>query len=208
MENYNSNKKKPTAKLIGTRLKAAREKDLLTRQQFCDLVNNLAESNQKNTMLNEATLKQWEYGNNKIDIEWIPYICQALHCDTGFLFGEHVQRTKNATDICAYTGLSESAVERLHKILVNSAGNDLEREEALRKVCYLFLEDLIEYRDLYSLAVFNNNYLLEWPSKFFIIDEKGIPVDKLEKKDAWYILFTRALDDFITYQKQRISRRN
>ena len=84
-------------KKVGGRIKAAR-KDLFSRQGLCDVVNRLAADDNRDIALNEATLKQWEYGNNRIDIEWIPYLCRALNCDVGYLIGDYEIRTREATD--------------------------------------------------------------------------------------------------------------
>ena len=65
--------------------------------------------------MNEATLKQWEYGNNQINIEWLPYLCAALHCDIGYIFGDYECRTRIAADISTQTGLSEAAILNLKK---------------------------------------------------------------------------------------------
>lgn len=101
-------------KKVGGRIKAAR-KDLFSRQGLCDVVNRLAADDNRDIALNEATLKQWEYGNNRIDIEWIPYLCRALNCDVGYLIGDYECRTREATDIRAQTGLSETAILNLKK---------------------------------------------------------------------------------------------
>lgn len=63
--------------------------------------------------LRPDTLKQWELGVNQINIAWIPAICKVLNCDTGYLFGEHEERTYLECDIHEKTGLSEGAISKL-----------------------------------------------------------------------------------------------
>ena len=41
-------------------------------------------------------------------------LCQALHCEIGYLFGEHECSTKDLQGVADYTGLSESAISILH----------------------------------------------------------------------------------------------
>jgi transcriptional regulator with XRE-family HTH domain len=108
-------------KNIGQRLTDARKKAELSRKDLCDAVNQLAENDGRAFFLNEATLKQWEYGNNQINIEWLPYLCTALRCDIGYIFGDYECRTRIATDIREETGLSELAVTNL---LVAAGGPD------------------------------------------------------------------------------------
>lgn len=102
-------------KNIGQRLTDARKKAKLSRKDLCDAVNQLAENDGRELFLNEATLKQWEYGNNQINIEWLPYLCAALHCDIGYIFGDYECRTRIAADISTQTGLSEAAILNLKK---------------------------------------------------------------------------------------------
>ncbi len=102
-------------KNIGQRLTDARKKAALSRKDLCDAVNQLAENDERELFLNEATLKQWEYGNNQINIEWLPYLCAALHCDIGYIFGDYECRTRIAADIRTQTGLSEAAILNLKK---------------------------------------------------------------------------------------------
>ena len=102
-------------KTIGQRLSAARKKEGVSRKLLCDTVNKLAEKDRRKFPLHEATLKQWELGNNQINIEWLPYLCAALHCDTGYIFGEYESRTRKVNDIREQTGLSECAILNLEK---------------------------------------------------------------------------------------------
>ena len=64
--------------------------------------------------LKYETFRGWYYGNNPVDLKWIPAICDVLQCDIGFLFGERECKTKDVQGVVDYTGLSESAVEELH----------------------------------------------------------------------------------------------
>lgn len=109
--------------VIGSRLQAAREYRHIKRSDFCVAVSairalyNGDALNQKNEfILNPDTLKQWELGNNKIDIEWIPYICRVLECDVSYLFGETLQETREKDDIYTATGLSREAVDNFSSI--------------------------------------------------------------------------------------------
>ena len=102
-------------KNIGLRLTAVRKMAGLSRRDLCDAANQLAEKDGRELILNEATLKQWEYGNNQINIEWLPYLCTVLQCDVGYIFGDYECRTRVITDIKAQTALSEDAILNLEK---------------------------------------------------------------------------------------------
>lgn len=96
--------------LIGSRLKNARNDLGISREKLCSLLN---EQEPDMNELRSDTLKQWELGVNQINIAWIPAICKALNCDTGYLFGDHEEKTYLTCDIREKTGLEESAIAKL-----------------------------------------------------------------------------------------------
>lgn len=101
-------------RLLGERIKQARKNAGLTRP---GLVNQLENSSLRPYeegrayVFSDNRLKQWEYGNNPVDIEWIPALCEALGVDVGYLFGDYAEHTRTQADIVAVTGLSENAVK-------------------------------------------------------------------------------------------------
>lgn len=100
---------------IGENLAKVRTKEDMTRKELCQKLNK-CESPHPEKELTEDVLKMWELGRNAINIEWIPAICQVLHCDVGYLFGEHEGRTRTITDIQKETGLSEDAIFELQEL--------------------------------------------------------------------------------------------
>lgn len=111
-------------KLTGSRLKTARGaiphiRDKISRQKLTDILNSREDrpviGDEKGTLSLE-TLRKWEYGENPINIEWLPAICDTLDCDIGFLFGEYEERSRINADISAETGLSELAIQKLKRL--------------------------------------------------------------------------------------------
>ena len=103
-------------KLIGTRIKQARENLKYSRQQFADILNsqeNLPIVKNKIDSVSPDRLKKWESGENPIALEWVPIICNVLNCDAGFIFGEYEEHNHKCADICKATGLSEKVVSDL-----------------------------------------------------------------------------------------------
>lgn len=107
--------------IMGARLKEARSRsDLhLSRQKLADLISQ----NEKAPIVDGVKgsvspdrLKQWEYGNNPIDLEWIPAICDVLSCDVGYLFGDYEELRRETSDAVKETGLTVDAVEQLRRI--------------------------------------------------------------------------------------------
>lgn len=107
--------------IMGARLKKAREEARgglgLTRQELVDILNSREDRPvlNKKASISIETLKQWEYGNNPINVEWIPVICKVLDCDVGFLFGEYPEKRREISDACKFTGLSETVIERFRQ---------------------------------------------------------------------------------------------
>ena len=61
----------------------------------------------------EKTVRDWEKGNTKIPTEGLIKLAEIFECDINYLIGKYEHRTKEATDICKVTGLSEAAVNVL-----------------------------------------------------------------------------------------------
>lgn len=104
-------------KIMGSKLQAARGKKI-SRQKLVDMLNSREDRpiiRGKKDTLSPETLKQWEYGNNPINIEWIPVICEVLECDIGYLFGEYEEKRRETSDACKVTGLSEAVIERFRR---------------------------------------------------------------------------------------------
>lgn len=115
-----TNDTKTTKTIMGSRLKKARGK--LKRQELVDILNSREDRpvlNKKMASISIETLKQWEYGNNPINVEWLPVICKALDCDIGFLFGEYEEKRREVSDVCAVTGLSPGAVNFIQYMTEN-----------------------------------------------------------------------------------------
>ena len=113
--------------MVGFRIRSARESKKLSRSALAELLvqNELcpAVTTRKNTSEIKTPaealadrLKQWEYGNNPVDLEYLPAICKVLECDTGYLFAEYPEKSRISSDLCAVTGLSEQAVVALTEL--------------------------------------------------------------------------------------------
>ena len=95
-------------KELAQRIMAAREAAGLTRQQVADAVESRI-----GKTFSVDVLKQWEYGTNRVRVDLIPLLCEILHVDTGYLFGEYPQFTRQLCDVQSATGLSKNAAEKL-----------------------------------------------------------------------------------------------
>lgn len=95
-------------KELAQRIMAAREAAGLTRQQVADAVESRI-----GKTFSVDVLKQWEYGTNRVRVDLIPLLCEILHVDAGYLFGEYPQFTRQLCDVQSVTGLSKSVAEKL-----------------------------------------------------------------------------------------------
>jgi transcriptional regulator with XRE-family HTH domain len=111
-------------KIIGSRIRAARDFAKLSRTEFADLLLKNEEypevtprkgGNEITTPTEKLVnrIKQWERGENPVGLEFIPAICDVLHCDVGYLFGNYDEHYHLVADISSATGLSEENVIRL-----------------------------------------------------------------------------------------------
>lgn len=108
---------------IGDRIAQAREKQGLSMQKFIDLINDDPSRPQPEKLLLFDRYKSWEYGKNAIPIKWIPTLCKHLLCDTGYLFGEYNELTRQNADICTATGFNSSAAQNIQNLDIVVANN-------------------------------------------------------------------------------------
>lgn len=106
-------------KIIGRRIATAREEQGITRPKLVEMLNKFEDrpiTNGKSEEMAVERLKQWEYGNNPVALEWMPLLCRALSCDIGYLFGEYDERRRQTSDICKETGLNERSANYLQAL--------------------------------------------------------------------------------------------
>lgn len=95
-------------KEIAARIAAARKAAGLTRQQVADAIQEGS-----GQLFSVDVLKQWELGQNRVRVDLIPLLCEILHMDAGYLFGEYPQFTRQLCDVQSATGLSKCVAEKL-----------------------------------------------------------------------------------------------
>ena len=165
--------------IVGKQIKDAREKANLSREKFCDLVN---ERNDGKKSLMPDTLKQWERGVNQVPLDWIPALCKALNCDAGYIMGIYNERTYRMANTCENIGLKQSSVLNLKEIL--------EENEPLRIAIYDFLDDLIDSRLLSDIAIsyqrYKNNVAND--ENFYVVNNQGEYVALLDNNTRLLIL--------------------
>ena len=152
----------PVREMVGLRIQSARKDKKLSRSALAELIvqNELcpAVTTRKNTSEIKTPaealadrLKQWEYGNNPVDIEYIPAICKVLECDTGYLFAEYPEKNRVSSDLCSVTGLSEKAIKKL-LTLPTSSKESVDQIFIDFLLCYDDLPQLLEIAHDHSLA--------------------------------------------------------
>lgn len=103
-------------KSVNFRLKQAREQRGYTIQALVDRIDQDPNRPELKKSFKYDRYKGWEYGQNAIPIEWIPTLCRNLECDSGYLFGEYDELTRELSDIYTATRLTETAVKNIRKL--------------------------------------------------------------------------------------------
>lgn len=191
-------------KTIGDRIKKAREAIPLSRQALCDRLNSNAlrpnEEKASNGILPDR-LKQWEYGNNPVSIEWLPSLCDELGVDYGYLFGEYNEHTRVTADIAQGTGLSEKAIEKL-VVLRNYNSRDW---------CMDIFNSVIESESFLSLLTSITEYVTESVDLNVIGHGSAVRSTKLNSRDVSALKIQRLifmiLDSLINQFESRIDTR-
>ena len=91
--------------IFGKRLFEARKRKRYSQEQFAELLG----------IEQHTTISAWETGKNPPDCRKLSRICKVLDVDLGYLIGDYDESTYGLKRIASYTGLSEKAIEQLHK---------------------------------------------------------------------------------------------
>lgn len=149
-------------KMVGERLKDARKARGLTHKALCDRVNweircdpSYNPSSPYPPELVVNTYRAWESGINQINMAYIPVLKSVLDLDVGYLFGEYPEFHKEAADICAATGLSETAVESLKSHAERTAYYHIKGKKP-QEILSAFLTDSEFWQILNSLFQYSN----------------------------------------------------
>jgi len=70
----------------------------------------------KETNANRATVIRWEKGDCIPLLEFVYAMCELFNCDADYILGKIDTKTREAADIGAVTGLSESSIEFLKNL--------------------------------------------------------------------------------------------
>lgn len=128
-------------KQIGERIKLARKKRGLTQEELGEKI-----------FVSRPTIIRWEKGEGCIEPVDFSRICNVLHCDVGFLFGEYDTFTRKQESIGERTGMDDDAVDILLK-------------------CKKFLDSgYLSYVDLYKELDFTNSFIKRRRSLATILD--------------------------------------
>ncbi|MGN0275657.1 MAG: helix-turn-helix domain-containing protein [Hominisplanchenecus sp.] len=97
--------------LIGTRIRTERKRSNMSQDEFLAMLScNYGIGMNRNTL---SAIENGRYQNFTLD--FLAALCQEFDCEMGYLLGEHDTKTRLAYDIGKETGLSERAVDCLHK---------------------------------------------------------------------------------------------
>lgn len=104
-------------KKIGNRIKEERKARGMTQEDFAATYH-----------VKRSTVSKWEHGETMPNFQTMLDMCKEFDCELGYLLCEngYGNRTREATDICKATGLSEEAVKVLK--------DEIEHIEALNEM--------------------------------------------------------------------------
>ncbi len=133
--NYHDRSKK-----IGSRIKAERKNKKLSRQAFMEKML-LSPSSVK-------TLDAWESGARLPDVQDFVRMAEIFSCDIGYLLCDYDERTRDSSDLCKLTGLSEHSADLLRNLSsICYNGKLVDREKGVNRAYALetTLDLLLQY---------------------------------------------------------------
>ena len=122
-------------KKAGERLRSARDEKGMTRKMLAEVLSahpNAPIENCRKGEISVERLKQWEYGNNPVGLEWLPAIFDVLGIDAGYLFGQYEEKNLYLAHAVETTGLSEKATSLLQTFHMNIAKDIFDMPELNR----------------------------------------------------------------------------
>ena len=118
-------------KKIGERVRLEREKRGLTMEAMADRIGT-----------SRQTVSRWERGDGvEITLNMLLRMCDIFECELGYMLCEYDCKTREATDICKATGLSEAAVA--HIISMYNVSRSSNSDTANVAVCGMDLLNLL-----------------------------------------------------------------
>ena len=91
--------------MMSNRIKSLRKKRNISLEKLEEILS-----------ASRQTISNWEKGQS-VPTAWdLKEICDFYGCDTGYIFGEHEEKWRAATNIRRETGLSEEAINVLRKL--------------------------------------------------------------------------------------------
>lgn len=141
------------------------------------------------------TLSQWEKGKGGGPTVYdLLRMCKEFRCDFGYLVGDYDCRTREATDICKLTGLSEDAV--LSLVELNSL------DSPMSDYVFSALDILLDWSFLPALALRFHNYISGKYDfeKLYITDYLGHQIGTMPD-DATWLLLQDEISQFLKFAK-------
>lgn len=167
---------------IGKRIKKEREAHALTMEALAEKVGT-----------SRQTISRWEKGEGvEITLNMLLRICDIFGCELGYLLCEYDCKTREVTDICSVTGLSERAVAHIvsmYRVSGDSNGNENVARNGMELlnillesgVEYLYLAEMVSvYLDKRKTTEMRNTFAFdeEMSNKYleFILSNKFIDI--------------------------------
>lgn len=176
---------------IGERIKTERKKLRMTQEAFAEKYH-----------VKRSTVSKWEHGEAMPNFQTMLDICADFNCELGYLLCEngYENKTRETTDICKATGLSEKAVSILscrNKVL-NGKENLLADFTSLviekGKTMYEGIEDYNEYAtSLKELEASEDWKIIEQTFNEIEFQRKTLATQSIEE-DVFYTQLEKKLN--------------
>lgn len=98
---------------IGTRIRESRRKSGLTQEQLAANISVILGGDKD---IKQSTISNWESGAAIPPMDKLLAMSTIFRCDYSYLLGDHKEQTREISDICQVTGLSEESVDFLMKV--------------------------------------------------------------------------------------------
>ena len=178
---------------LGEHIKEVREKKKITQKQLITALQDRSDG----SSIGRNSLINWEKGrvdNMRSHLKTLYAIGEILDIDINYFIGEQDHKSLDRRDVSLYTGLSDEAVENLHKISKDSQSSQIISAFFTSPHLQAILAAGMALEIVASIA---NNLIKEKNSDTFLL--MFSEYDMNERKTELLKWITRFIDDVIGY---------
>lgn len=202
---------------VGGRIQKRRHELKLSRSELYDKV--FKEGNAGSANSKDKTVLNWESSKTELNYDTLTAMCFALKCSSDYLLGLDECTDKSTQFIHEYTGLSETAIKRLHEFTTYHQGKirlavmdsficDVQFSLGLTDDINRYFENYYLYETKKRIYIQEDKAARQLDLYDYLIHPQSISRDKLKEykdiKDVNHFNIQKKFDDILENYMKRL----